>query len=428
MSSGVSRDSNGPEVLNISKKTELKGLFVILVCSLALRLLWYFFTQPVPESDFEDYRLLAENLVVHHQFGYPEETARRLPGYPFFLSVLMVFNDQTAWLSLWNVFLSSLLPVFVFLLGSRLLGNRKTALVASMLVMLNPSFLFLAPVIASEHLFVLLVAAVLLVVSGRETPGRTGLVLSGVLVGAAVLVRGEGLILMAVIPGFLWLEGCLLPAILRKTAVIGVTAAAIVVPWAFRNSMVLESPLGLSSTTGVNFYYGHNRVQYGYHELDYSTFEERDEANRSGEALRIGLDRLIRSPWTLATDVIQGTWELYRPTRYALYYSLQEYRPGPETVGGKRFTWNVLMIFSVAFYLFLLILSGLAAAKRLINLRALRVLGLVVAMNWLFYAVLFFAQPRFRYLTEMVLCLLAAPAISWLQGRWKGLGGGKVHP
>src|SRR5262245_65139209 len=129
----------------------------ILAVALLLRLGWMQYAQTIPVSDFEDYRTLAESLRDHHQFGYPVLTAWRLPGYPLFLAGLMLISRSIAWLSFWSVVLSTVNCALVCCLAYVLFERKDVAVGAGLVSALNPSFVFYSPVLASEHLFTLLV-------------------------------------------------------------------------------------------------------------------------------------------------------------------------------------------------------------------------------------------------------------------------------
>src|SRR5262249_22983335 len=121
------------------------------------RLAWMLYAQPEPISDFADYRSLAVDLVEHGQYGFPEPTARRPPGYPFFLAGMMLISRSVWWLSLANVVVSSCTCLLVYLLAKYLFQSTNLALVSAFLCSVNPQFVAYSPTLASENVFPLLI-------------------------------------------------------------------------------------------------------------------------------------------------------------------------------------------------------------------------------------------------------------------------------
>jgi hypothetical protein len=96
---------------------DVRHLLLIVALALSLRLAWMWYAQPVPVSDFAEYAEWASALLQHHQYGYPQPTAYRSPGYPFFLAGLMLVSNSVTWLSLVNVLLAAPVCVLLYALG-----------------------------------------------------------------------------------------------------------------------------------------------------------------------------------------------------------------------------------------------------------------------------------------------------------------------
>jgi 4-amino-4-deoxy-L-arabinose transferase-like glycosyltransferase len=392
-------------------------LIVLVFASFAMGLAWMVHSRGHPFSDYRSYFNLAQNILDHQQFGWPEPTARRLPGYPGFLSIPMLVSRSFLWLGFFNLLLNSMLvPVVYHLVMAMKIGTRKTALIAAGLCAFNPTFVFFSPVLASEHLFVLLFFTVLLLVflSGRRPVLR--LVLAGALLGWAVLTRGEVLFYLPVVALSVWTvtDGDWRRKTARVTLVLGVCLIT-VAPWAVRNRVVIGPGVGLSSVGGANFYFGHNDTKYGYHQLKKSGQKQPVNIRPEGEWQKFwlgqGLANLKDKPSRIFEDVKYGTGELLvksEPYAAQAAFVVRSKRDPSKQVHRSRYPWGVNGSIAVFYrFVFLAAIAGLLLVRKL-HRRDFFVLYGIIAMNWVCYSVIFWSKPRFRYTSEVVMCVIAA--------------------
>src|SRR5262245_20387396 len=302
------------------------------------------FASPVPVSDYEKFRELAHDLLVHGQFGWPEPTAYRFPAYPTFLALAMRVSQSVAWLRVVDVVLSAALVPAAYALAKRLAnGDGRYGLAAAWVCALNPGFVFWAPILASEHPFALLVFAGLAVLGTNPLQ----LLVSGVCLGLASLTRGEGLfqiptfglMLMLVSPRLSFLRG------VRNGALLMLPVGLLLGTWMARNNALVGPGSGVSTSGGVNFYMGHGQAQYGYQPDTGTPFEGLSEPEAQRKAYRVSFEALRKNPMRFARDVAIGTWEHYRPGAYAVSWSARLPR-GPAGVypekhlpGRRFFSW-----------------------------------------------------------------------------------------
>jgi 4-amino-4-deoxy-L-arabinose transferase-like glycosyltransferase len=393
-------------------------VWLIVGAGAALRLAWWAYAQPAPVSDFEYYRRLALDVLTHGQFGYPEPSGYRVPGYPLFLAALMLVTRSTAWLSFGNVVLSSLVPYLVYRLAVELTTIRA-ALVAAAIAAANPTFVLFSPVLASEHLFTVFLLAAFLVTC--RASGRAGtLAVAGLLLGAAILTRPEGLFYLPVFVAAGLSQGPLSRMRMPLLAFL-VAAFLVVMPWYLRNEVVLGPGTGLSTSGGLSLYYGHNPTGYWWHPLKGTPLEGLSEAqiHRRGYQLAIAYLRAA-TPTQLAADLRQATGRFFSTEDYAVIWSTRAPGPNPDTFTatpfGERHPFTtVISWFTVA--LFAAAASAVVLVRRYPG-RTWAVLYGVVAMSWIGYCVVFAASPRYRYATEAILCILAAlPVAAALSAR-----------
>jgi len=410
-------NSNQGDIKTGAGKT---GVWVLAILSLGLflRVGWLFYSRPSPVSDFIEYKTLAENLWDEHYFGYEEPTALRMPGFPFFLAGCMVVSRSDLWLGFMNVLLSVILCAEVFFLARKMVGS-KAALWAGILCVLNPAYVFYSPVLASESLYsVLLIGALLSAWPDRQDRlWRAGL--SGLLLGMAILVRGSGLFYTPVVLGLtLWPEQANVKVrrwmSLGKGALLIMVMACCLAPWYVRNVNVFGKGSGLSTVAGKNFYYAHNARMYGYFPMPEETFGGLDEVEVQKKAYRLGWEYLKANPATILESVLRGTVMLYEPSTYGINWSTRLGRDPQQgwiskDVPGRRVFWYI----SIGAYGLLLIgvLAGPIARRAWTRLGML-VVGSMIILNWICYAVVFIGISRYHYLPELFFCIIAGAVIA----------------
>lgn len=390
------------------------AVFLLTAMSILLGVIWMFQTRPMPFSDFYDYYNLAQDIVDHHQFGYPEPTARRLPAYPALLAVALLVSRSFLWLGLVNIVLVSALVPAVHWLTRELTGHDRTALVAAALCALNPTFVFFSPVFASEHLFVLLFISSVSA-SVWKRPGVTvRAVLAGGLLGLALLTRGESVFYAPVVLYGLWTSrGLGWRRRIATVALASVVCVAVALPWAIRNRAVLGPGAGLSTSAGINFYYAHNPTQYGHHEIAEGPMAEAGEVERQRIGFHLAWDYLSVLPYRMFKDVVVGTrLLLWQPGNYALHAGLMVEKDGDDNrrvihVQQRPYPGAARWLVAWFYRVLLICTVGSLFLYPQIGRRAATVLFGIVVMNWLCYSVVFWSKPRFRYVTEAVFCVLA---------------------
>ncbi|MCP4707537.1 MAG: hypothetical protein GY869_02840 [Planctomycetes bacterium] len=395
-------------------------VLAILMVALFLRVGWLFYSRPAPVSDFMQYKILAENLWDKHFFGYEEPTALRMPGFPLFLAGCMLVSRSDLWLGFMNVLVSVLLCAEVFFLAGKML-DWKAAFWACILCVFNPAFIFFSPVLASESLYSgLLIGSLILVWPDRQSRiWRVGL--SGLLLGMAILVRGSGLFYIPVVLGLtFWHEKengkDRRVAPLAKGGLVILMIICCLAPWYVRNVKVFGGGAGLSTVAGRNFYYAHNAGMYGYFMLPAEVFGGLNEVEVQDKAYRLGWEYLQANPATLLESVWRGTVMLYEPSTYGINWSTREgWDPQQgwidKDLPGRRVFWYI----SIGAYGLLLIGVLLSPITRREWTRlSVLVIGSMIFLNWLCYAVVFIGIARYHYLPELFFCIIAGAVISKL--------------
>jgi len=241
------------------------------------------------------YLLLSDQVAHGHGFSYPGDaggvTAYYPPGYPLFVAaVLWVVGlapgEVSAFdVALWtNVVLSVATVPLVFALGRRL-ASPGVGLVAAGAFALWPNLVFHSGVVLTETLFLFLFVLLFLVALATPAvarhPGRWRLVTVGVLFGLTGLVRPVSLVIAPLFLVLWWSDG--VRRAVRNTGLVGVATIAVIVPWAIRNAIQMDSPILLSANFGDNFCIGNNPEATGSYGLPGYCFPESLNAGKRPE-------------------------------------------------------------------------------------------------------------------------------------------------
>jgi 4-amino-4-deoxy-L-arabinose transferase-like glycosyltransferase len=242
-------------------------LVALLLLGLSARALWVIFVPPVQMSDFATYIGLAQNLLRTGEYVARFQADGRLqswyafwpPGYPTFLAGCMTFIHSSQLPVVTNLILYfvSSLALYSF---TAFWAGRTAGLLAVALFAIWPSHIALSGLAATEHLFIPLLLLSLLALIQSEKHGLGLMLLAGILLGFATLVRPVVLAFPAV-----WLLFQLhrLPRLGKMRAASGFLVAclglaAVVLPWTVRNYRRLGAWVPVGTNGGVNFYQANN--------------------------------------------------------------------------------------------------------------------------------------------------------------------------
>jgi 4-amino-4-deoxy-L-arabinose transferase-like glycosyltransferase len=397
----------------------LPGAFwTILVLSFLLRGTWLIYARPVPVLDFRDYRVLAERLVSEH--GYlnrdHQPTAFRLPGYPSFLSLLMLLGGNNLWLGLGAVILSTsiCIPVYYF---SRIVsgGRDDVALFGAAVTAFYPPFIFYSPVLASEPLEAALVLWVFVLLLIKKKLSITRAAAAGILMAGACLTRGSSLLFfpVAVLAIFAVTKNRGGKQIVRGL----VFFAAAVIPlaaWWTRNRIMVGPGVGLSTQGGINFYYAHNPDNYGWRACLGSTsplWKLKGEVEMSREGYRRGLEYLANHPGHILDNIKISSRLLYSTPDYCWNFSTKSEQKGEKGGSLNRqlafLPWaRNLTIAAHAFFFSLAVLSILR--WRVMPKWGIVLILLLLAAHWVFYGLIFHGARRYGYIIYLFLAPLSA--------------------
>jgi len=231
-----------------------------LLAAAVVRLLWVALIPVRPMGDAVAYDVLARNLAAGIGFGWSEQapTAYWGVGAPWLYSWCYHFlGDGTLGLALLNVALSVGIVALTMGLGSRWYGPRA-AVRAGWLLALFPSQIQFTTLIVSEIPFTLLMLGAWRAwwMPRGPSPGRAAL--AAVLVAAACYVRPTGLLLPVVMAVSALASTPSRRQLATATAVLVAGVVLLVAPWCARNTARFGQPTGMTTSFGINLWFGNN--------------------------------------------------------------------------------------------------------------------------------------------------------------------------
>ncbi|MDI6856702.1 MAG: glycosyltransferase family 39 protein [Dehalococcoidia bacterium] len=408
-------------------------LAVILAAALVARLAWTWWTDPTPPelSDPQYYNATALSLArgegysvtFHRDVGFlpgGEETAFWPPGYSAYLATfywLFGKGDEVAQAA--NVVAGALVVVPIYFIGLRLFG-RRIALVAAAAAALLPSLVYWVPVLFSDTLFTLLFAMVAaLLLHALRQDGTFSLALlaaGGVVLGLAMLVRGQALVLVPVVAVYWAVAGAKPAKCLLSGGACLALAAAVVVPWSVRNTAAMGSPILLSANVGYNLRVGHAPYSTGRYILPDDLWNSRSERTTFRELEPVfndlGLERAteyaLGHPLEEAELAVRKTLWLWAPDSDALDW-VESYGRTPLPAGAVGpLRWLVDGSYAV-----LLWLVGCAFVRARAFAPQLSLLAALVVL-WTATHIVFFGEPRYHLPALALMIPVAAAPLVWL--------------
>ena len=242
-----------------------RALVGIAVLALGVRLAYVLLVRPtIPlVSDGQTYHLLARNIAAGRGYIAPYDwffghrmrpTAEFGPVHPAALAVASLLGARSVLAhQLFLAVVGSATPVLTALLAGRLTGDRRIALVSGVIAALHPMLFGSDGALMSETVYTvlgLLLALALLDVV--ETGASRLLIAVGVLLGLAVLTRGDALLFLpfVIVPVLICAARGIDRLVVQRAAIVLGVAALVVVPWMVRNAARFDGKLVLSNNVG----------------------------------------------------------------------------------------------------------------------------------------------------------------------------------
>ncbi|MGD0115315.1 MAG: glycosyltransferase family 39 protein [Dehalococcoidia bacterium] len=395
------------------------GTWVALLfgLALALRVVWAFQVQCDPRTywrwDMTIYDFQAS--AFSDGYGYVDfngdPTAHWPPGYPMALTPIYRLTGKSLLSArLANAVAGSLTVVLIYMLGAKVFG-RTAGLIGAGLLAVMPNQIVFTSLTLTEVFFTLLFVLILLLTAYALLSDKEArlwkIALIGALIGAAALVRGEALVLLAVIPPVVWLRRRSWRSLLARSIALVLAAAVVVAPWTVRNAIQMKAPILISTSATEAFWVAHHDgangkiADFAVTERYQNELNPKKEVDINNEALREALSFLRHNPaqeltliprrfFALYSEDASGTLWLQTPA--TLSFSSGRHLREVSDLG----YWGVMALAAVGFPAWL-------------SLRDRRK-GLLVAVAaaWtLLFIIVFFGDSRFHFSLTPIFCLWA---------------------
>lgn len=362
-------------------------------------------------ADMRTYHLLAVTLAERGYYGVEKPWSYRPPLYPFFLAaVYRAAGIGWPAARIAQACLGALSAWLLLLLGRPLL-TFPAALLAALLLALDPALVHLSGLLLSENLYVpLSLLLLLLLLRGLERGRPADFILAGAAGGFSALCRPSVLpfLLLALVPCAAGLRSGKAdrPARIWGWGLMLLSALVVIGPWTLRNYRVHRRFVPISTNGGVMLWMGLHPGASGDYDFPREgnpLYGMTDEVERDRAGTRESLSFLRENPLealALAGRKFLLFWEFF-----------------PSTGSGK------------AFALFL----AAAAAGLVLSLKEWRrwLLIYLYAASFLGNHLLVHSGYRYRYALHPVLALFAAAALvalgSLLRARFARLIRARPH-
>jgi len=410
-------------------------LVAVLLLGFALRVGWILAVDVDPRSEFHFdmtfYELaalrLTEGALLRDFDGTP--TAKWSPGYPLLLgTAYLAFGKQLIVGKLLNAVLATLCGWLCYRLGSRLF-RPAVGLAGAAIFAVMPGDIFYSALLLSEVAFSALFTFAVwwFVVLDERRPERLlprwlGF---GMLIGAAILLRGTAGLYLAV-PVAIWWASRSFGDALRMGAVAAAGLVLVVAPWTLRNQVVLGAPVIVSTQqVGMAMTFAHSEMADGGYSQRLVTFRnelvepfadlpnpEREIAEWRFE-MRRAFDYARTHPLRELSLIPRRLVSLYAHDHAALPWLTPKPAPGRKKPAIFSPRGDRALVIAADWSFYAILALALAAIPRTLTRRrpAAWILPGSLAYVTLLHGVLFAGDPRFHAPLVPLLAVLAASTL-----------------
>ncbi len=368
-------------------------------------------------TEFDDENLhwqLARHLVVDGSLVSDDgRYAARMPLYPLFLALFAAWRETGVLAArLAQALLGAATAWMACRLARRALG-RKAAIVAGVLVAIDPFGIFFCNLLLTEVLFsaiaVGLVACAWLVLAEPGADEQFSAVGVALLGAAAVLTRPSSAGWVVALWLVLWLFDRDRRRGTRRCVLYATVMGAALLPWGLRNRAMIGAPAWLSTNGGVSLFDAVGPQADGSSNQDFLRYMPHlgrlDEVQTDRVLRRLALDEVRQDP----RRIVRLAWVKFRRT-WSLTPHVAGYRSGIAAWAGAAYTL-VLLLAAVAGLVRTLSRRHAATARRTVTLRLHALLWLPVVYFTLVHS-LFVGSVRYRVPLMPLLALAAATIVA----------------
>lgn len=252
---------------------------LIILTGFLLRIYFLLNYTDIKNLDFYEYGAIAENIHNGNgyalfyfdndklEIGYNKDikafkSAFMPPGYVTIIYIFYFINDIEIrnYSTLLFQILVSLLTIFILFHLTKEIFNYASAVVAASIAAVLPEFIYASCSPGTTVFFHCGVVLILFLLLRAELSTKNSwlLVFTGLAFGILTLFRAEFILFLFMICIFY-----LTKKQFNRAVIIFFMAGITIIPWGIRNTIVFNDLVPLSTSSGLNFYRGHNPYGLG---------------------------------------------------------------------------------------------------------------------------------------------------------------------
>jgi 4-amino-4-deoxy-L-arabinose transferase-like glycosyltransferase len=389
---------------------ELKAtvlLKIIIACSFTARILFVLLFININEINYYEYGRIAKNL--HEGKGYSLQhfiyentndpnpstniykSAYMPPGYVYFLYPFFYISNtilRYILILISQTMISCVLILFIYNFTKRYF-SEWSALVAAAITGFLPEFIFASTQIQVTLLYQTgIILLLFLLYKAVDEPNRIStFIFIGITFGIIVLLRFEVILFSIIIAVFFAQKKKI-----RESLIIISIVFLFILPWQIRNYVVFEKVIPLTTSSGLNFYRGHNPYSIGFWGDDKLLTEL--QSMRKYKDYEVRMNEVY---WKSALSSIKENPEEEIIYPFTKLFDLWIFNPSDTRTNNflYLFPWFLILLFSMY--------------------------GLIISFSWkdhkfsylflIFFnivTVIFFALPRYQTMMKIALIPFAA--------------------
>jgi 4-amino-4-deoxy-L-arabinose transferase-like glycosyltransferase len=385
-------------------------------------------TPPVPGSDASEYDSYAWNLAQGRGFSgispdvikpdgqlLEHPTAYRAPGTSvLWAGLYSIFGHRYSVVRISQCVLGALTILLIYGIGRKCFGET-VALLAAAIYAVWPAALLYSSQLQSEPLYTFLFCCFILIsLQFAERPSWPRSAAAGILLGLAMLTRGNAVLMVAlIVPWSVW-QFRRTPRLVVRGLAISLLAFVMLVPWTIRNYGIFHSFIPFETGGGDVLLGSYNRViasdplYYGYWIYPTSDLPEyRDQITApNNELIRDHVETQLAIKWIRNHP---ETWWYLAESRFRRSWTpvLQSQSPKLYRVGTLLSWGPILVLFALGFF------PSAIYFLRTNNPGWILHLGV---FHFVLTAIVFWGSSRFRYPVEGLCIILASATFVWFCG------------
>jgi 4-amino-4-deoxy-L-arabinose transferase-like glycosyltransferase len=423
------RSDNDPKKRNIRRlhsRTLLALMIVGLAARIAISIHGGLATPPVPDSDSSEYDSYAWNLAQGHGYSgispdvkgpdgqlLEHPTAYRSPGTSvLWAGLYWSFGHRYSVVRIFHCVLDTLTILLIFQIGRKCFSNT-VALLAAAIYAMWPTALLYSSQLASEPLFTFLFCCFILIsLQFAERASWPRAIAAGVLLGIAMLTRGNAVLMVALlIPWSIW-QFRRTPRLVVRGFAISLVALVMLVPWTIRNYWIFHSFIPFQTGGGELLLGSYNRiiasdpVYYGYWIYPTSELPEyrdqiiapNNEVIRDHVETHLAIQWARNHPekwWYLVESRFRRSWTPFLQPRSPMLYRV-----------GMLVSWGPILVF-----------FGLGFFPTAIYFLRTNKPGWIIHLgvfHFVLTTLIFCGNSRYRFPVEGLCIILACTTFIWL--------------